>query len=106
LPSRYEGLPLALVEAMWCARAAVVTNVGGNAELCVDGETGFVSPAANVAAFSEAMERAWDRREEWAEMGQAARERVEKHVPRNPIAVFCDRLKSCASHVVRTEQVR
>ena len=41
LPSRYEGLPLALVEAMWCGRPAVVTDVGGNAELCVGKRNGI-----------------------------------------------------------------
>lgn len=96
LPSRYEGLPLALIEAMWCARPALVTNVGGNAELCVDGATGFVAETATVASISHALQRAWESREEWPRLGQAARERVENQVPRDPVGLFCDRLLACA----------
>lgn len=96
LPSRYEGLPLALVEAMWCARPAVVTDVGGNAELCLNDETGFVAPAATVSCFAHALERAWERRTDWLHMGQAARVRVEKKIPRDPVGVFCEQLKACA----------
>jgi glycosyltransferase involved in cell wall biosynthesis len=95
LPSRYEGLPLALVEAMWCGRPAVVTDVGGNAEVCVDGETGFVAPAATLSSFSQAMQRAWDRRNEWPQLGHAARILVENQIPKDPIALFCERLKVC-----------
>ena len=36
LPSRAEGTPIALVEAMICARPAVVTDVGGNVEWLED----------------------------------------------------------------------
>jgi len=97
LPSRYEGLPLALVESMWCGRPAVVTDVGGNAELCVDGETGFVAPAAKSSAFAGAMQQAWDRRMDWQRMGQNARIRVEELIPKDPVALFCERLKSCAA---------
>jgi glycosyltransferase involved in cell wall biosynthesis len=97
LPSRYEGLPLVLVEAMWCGRPAVVTDVGGNAELCVDGETGFVVGAATLSSFSHAMNRAWERREEWHEMGWAARTRAETLIPKDPIALFCERLKVSAA---------
>jgi glycosyltransferase involved in cell wall biosynthesis len=93
LPSRYEGLPLALVEAMWCKRPAVVTDVGGNAELCVDGETGFVAPAATLASFSAALERAWQRRTEWPQLGEAARTRAESRIPLDPVGLFCERLK-------------
>lgn len=96
LPSRYEGLPLSLVEAMWCSRPAVATAVGGNAELCVDGQTGFVAPAPTVASFGEALERAWRQRHEWRNMGQAARARAEALVPKNPVALFIQQLKSCA----------
>jgi glycosyltransferase involved in cell wall biosynthesis len=96
LPSRYEGLPLALVEAMWCGRPAVVTDVGGNAELCVDDETGFVAPAATLSSLSLTLQRAWERREEWPHMGHAARARVENQIPKDPVALFCERLRACA----------
>ena len=96
LPSRYEGLPLALVEAMWCGRPAVVTDVGGNAELCVDNETGFVAPASTLSSFSQTLQKAWDRREEWPRLGQAARSRVESRMPRDPVGSFCERLQALA----------
>jgi glycosyltransferase involved in cell wall biosynthesis len=95
LPSRYEGLPLALVEAMWCARPAVVTDIGGNAEVCADGETGFVADAPTVKLLDQTLERAWMRRNEWHTMGQAARARAEQLVPRDPIGNFCERLQEC-----------
>ena len=101
LPSRYEGLPLALVEAMWCGRPAVVTDVAGNAEMCIDNETGFVAPAPTVPLLAETLQRAWDRREDWQRMGQAARARAEREVPRDPIAVFAEKLISCAAAVRR-----
>jgi len=97
LPSRYEGLPLALVEAMWCGRPAVVTDVGGNAEVCVDDETGFVAPAATVSSFSHTLQWAWERRKEWLHLGRAARARVENQMPKDPVALFCERLKACAA---------
>jgi glycosyltransferase involved in cell wall biosynthesis len=95
LPSRYEGLPLVLVESMWCGRPAVVTDVAGNTELCLDNETGFVSPAPTVSLLAETLERAWNRRADWQRMGQAARARAEGQIPRDPIAVFSERLKGC-----------
>jgi glycosyltransferase involved in cell wall biosynthesis len=97
LPSRYEGLPLSLVEAMWCGRPAVVTDVGGNAELCVDNETGFVAESATLSSVSHTLERAWDRRKEWPCLGEAAHRRAENQIPRDPVEVFCERLEACAS---------
>jgi glycosyltransferase involved in cell wall biosynthesis len=94
LPSRYEGLPLALVEAMACGRPAAVTDVGGNAELCIDDETGFVAPAATLSSVSHMLERAWEQRERWPHMGQAARARIENWLPNDPVGVFCEQLKT------------
>jgi glycosyltransferase involved in cell wall biosynthesis len=96
LPSRYEGLPLALVEAMRCGRPAVVTDVGGNAELCVDGETGFVASRPTANALAEALERAWQRREEWRAMGLAASVCIAQHLPADPVGIFVDKLTRMA----------
>lgn len=73
LPSRAEGTPLALVEAMLCGRPAVVTDVGGNTEWVEDGETGFVAEASTKRSFGAALERAWQARARWQAMGKQAR---------------------------------
>jgi glycosyltransferase involved in cell wall biosynthesis len=95
-PARYEGVPLSVVEAMWCGRPTVGTDVGRITELCVDNETGFVAPDVTVSSFGLALERAWERRKDWPRMGQAARARAERLVPTDPVRLFCERLKACA----------
>lgn len=96
LPSRYEGLPLALVEAMLCGRPGIVTDIGGNAELVDDEISGFVAAAPTVRLLDEAMERAWQKREQWREMGAAARRRAEKEIPKDPALVFAGHLLAVA----------
>jgi glycosyltransferase involved in cell wall biosynthesis len=95
LASRYEGLPLVLVEAMLCRRPAIITEVAGDGRMVEEGVTGFVARAPTVPLVAEALERAWERRAQWQEMGRAARQRVEKLVPKDPIGHFCERLLSC-----------
>ena len=96
LPSRYEGLPVVLVDAMWCARPAVVTDVGGNAEVCVGGETGFVAAAPTVGLLAETLERAWNKRHDWQRMGLAARARAENLIPKDPAGDFRRQLQEIA----------
>jgi glycosyltransferase involved in cell wall biosynthesis len=79
LPSRREGLPLVLLEAMACGRVPIATAVGGIPELVEDGVTGFLAEAATVPAFSGALERAWSARERWPAIGEAAACRVAAH---------------------------
>lgn len=92
LPSRYEGLPLALVEAMLCGRASIVTAVAGNAELLEDGVTGFIAAAPTRFHLDDAMERAWAQRGRLRQMGQLAGERVRQQVMRDPITAFGEEL--------------
>jgi glycosyltransferase involved in cell wall biosynthesis len=83
MASRSEGTPLSLVEAMLCARPAVVTDVGGNAEWIEESQNGFVAEAASTRSFGAALERAWNTRLQWQEMGASARvtalERMDPH---------------------------
>lgn len=97
LPSRYEGLPLALVEAMLCGRPSIVTDVAGNTELLEDGVSGFVAAAATARHVGEALERAWARRGDWREMGRAARDAVRRQVPEDPALCFARRLVEVAA---------
>ena len=93
LPSRYEGLPLAVVETMLCARPCIVTNVAGNTELLEDNVHGFVAAAPQAELLDEALERAWQHRGRWYEMGQAAATKVRAAVPRDPAGDFVSRLE-------------
>lgn len=97
LPSRYEGLPLALVEAMLCKRPAIVTAVAGNCEVLEDGVSGFVAPFPTVDSLANAMERAWSRRSTLQQMGLVAGREIRNLVSRDPEAAFGDLLLEHAS---------
>ena len=58
LPSRFEGMPNALLEAMGSGMAVVVSDASpGPLEVVVDGETGLVFRSEDVEALSVAMRR-------------------------------------------------
>lgn len=57
LPSRTEGLPVSLVEAMAHHRAIVATRVGGIPELLQDGESALLVAPDDPEALAEAMQR-------------------------------------------------
>jgi glycosyltransferase involved in cell wall biosynthesis len=77
LPSLAEGLPIAILEAMACARPVVATPVGGVTDAVVNGQTGLLVPPQDAVALAEAVLRllrdpAWARR-----MGTEGRHRAE-----------------------------
>ncbi|MBB5440350.1 glycosyltransferase involved in cell wall biosynthesis [Pedobacter sp. AK017] len=89
LPSRSEGLPLSMVEAMAAGRIVIVSNAGGNTELMEENITGFSGyPYEN--AFEEAMERAWSKRQDWEVMGKEAARQIAAVVPAMPEKDFVD----------------
>jgi glycosyltransferase involved in cell wall biosynthesis len=94
LASRYEGLPLSVVEAMLCARPCIVTDVGGNRELVRDEVNGFLAKAPTVALLDEALGRAWDNRDRLRAMGETAAADVRRWVSADPAADFARQLES------------
>lgn len=97
LPSRYEGLPLAVVEAMICGRIPIVTDVAGNKEVVTDGEDGFLAESPTILHFARTMERAWKELGHWPEMGERAAANIRKLVPANPACEFANRLLALAA---------
>jgi glycosyltransferase involved in cell wall biosynthesis len=53
LTSVSEGIPLTVIEAMAAGLPVVSTQVGGTAEVIVEGETGLLAPAGDDAALAE-----------------------------------------------------
>ena len=56
-PSRFEGFPLAVLEALLARRAVVATDVGSVAEAVRDGETGLLVPPEDPFALACAIQR-------------------------------------------------
>ncbi|MBX2930494.1 MAG: glycosyltransferase family 4 protein [Chitinophagaceae bacterium] len=76
MPSLMEGMPLAVVEAMLCGRTCLATDVGGNTEWITDNINGFIADAATIKCLDNALTRAWDKQNEWEQMGKAAYEKA------------------------------
>lgn len=76
LPSRAEGFPLSIAEAMLAGRPVVATRVGSVAEAVVDGVTGYVVPPDDAPALRKALARLAASAPERERMGAAGRERA------------------------------
>ena len=94
LPSRFEGMPLSLVEAMLCSRPSIVTDVAGHRELVRDNINGFLAKAPTVELLDEAMNRAWENRKRLKEMGEMGAADVRRWVSPDPTGDFVRELES------------
>lgn len=73
LPSRFEGLPLVLLEAMMQGRPVVGTTVGSMGDALRDGDTGLVVPVDDEVALAGALARLRDDPALRARLGEGAR---------------------------------
>ena len=78
LPSLSEGVSLTLLEAMARGLPVIATRVGGNPEVVVEGETGFLIPTRSPGDVAEAVLRLASDRELGRCMGMAGCRRVEQ----------------------------
>ena len=77
LPSRFEGTPNALLEAMSCGVPPIVSDAtAGALEYVAEGETGLIVPVNDAGALAAAMARLAGDAALRARLGEAARRRV------------------------------
>ncbi|MCH9812836.1 MAG: glycosyltransferase [Epsilonproteobacteria bacterium] len=55
--STYEGLPMAIIEAMSVGIPTVSTPVGGIPDVVIDGKTGYLSKDMSIESYKEALKR-------------------------------------------------
>ena len=94
LPSRYEGAALVVVEAMLSNRMVIVTDTGRNSELIDDGKSGFIAKSSTVELLDDALERAWQQRKRWQEIGILAGRHIRERFSLDPIGEFANRIES------------
>jgi glycosyltransferase involved in cell wall biosynthesis len=76
LPSRYEGLPTVVVEAMVCGIPVVATAVNAVGDVVVPGETGLLVPPHRPDLLAEAINYLLDSPDAAARMATTARARL------------------------------
>ena len=76
-PSRHEGMPNALLEAMASGLPVIASCIAGNEELVVDGETGYLVASENVEALQTALKKLLTDALRREQMGLASRQHVE-----------------------------
>ena len=80
IPSRYEGLPMAALEAMARGIPVIAFDVGALARIVIPGRTGWLIQADDLAAFQRAVSAWNDLSAEAREpVRRAAREHVARH---------------------------
>jgi glycosyltransferase involved in cell wall biosynthesis len=90
LPSRWEGMPYVVLEAMAASRPVVATPVDGARDLIEDGVNGYLAASISAEALADALRRAVlagrGRRES---LGQAGRDQLEE---RHSVAAMAEQL--------------
>ncbi len=79
MPSRSEGFPLAIVEAMLAGLPVVATRVGSVAEAVIDGETGLLVNKDDIDGLVAALRRLRDNPALRRQLGQRGREVAQRH---------------------------
>ncbi|MDP1831450.1 MAG: glycosyltransferase family 4 protein [Geothrix sp.] len=89
LPSRAEGFPNALVEAMACGLPVISTRFGGAAmDIIVDGSNGLLVPPGEPQALADALVRLMVDPHERARLGERAPEVVERFSTKRVLAMW------------------
>ncbi|MBM3145379.1 MAG: glycosyltransferase family 4 protein [Chloroflexi bacterium] len=85
-PSRHEGMPNAILEAMACGLPVIASRIAGNEELVMDGENGLLVPPEDSNALRNALSELLEDSTRRKQMGAASRQRVEANYSWSQIA--------------------
>lgn len=93
-PSREEAFGLAVLEAMSAGLPIVAWDDGALPELVVDGETGLLPRTGDIAGLGRSLDALISDADLRRRLGQAGRERMERHFDPDLVAPLLPRLLS------------
>lgn len=79
-----DAMPLSVVEAMAMARPVAVSKIGDMPHWVEEGRNGWISENASAMEIGKTLERAWQQRTQWPQMGARAYEIFRKKYPASP----------------------
>jgi glycosyltransferase involved in cell wall biosynthesis len=91
-PTRKEGMPIVVIEAALCGRPVVATATAGIPEFVEEGVNGFLAPFAEASLFDATLEKAWNHRDSWRDLGIAAHEKILSRLTGKPEEEFAEKL--------------
>jgi glycosyltransferase involved in cell wall biosynthesis len=86
MPSRWEGLPMALLEGMAMGKAVIASPVGGIPDVIEDGADGLLVAAGDQEAWCMAIRRLIADRELRQQLGEKAQLTVQRHYSAEAVA--------------------
>ena len=89
LPSRWEGMPNALLEAMACGLPCIATSVSGSEDILVDGVNGLLVPPEQPVAMAHALHHLIEDTELARRLGKEARATVTQDYQLTAIVEQC-----------------
>lgn len=84
ISSRQDIVPLAMTEALVCARSVATLPIGGIPEWIVDGENGILAKNVEDSGLEEMMERLWNSRESYQTWGKNAHKLILQQLTKEP----------------------
>ena len=97
LPSRYEGLPISLLEAMAARLPVIASNISGSSELVEHEKNGLLFQSENHLDLADKISLLYDHREEMERMAQNAHE----YVQRFDISIMCEKYRDLYKCLVK-----
>lgn len=100
LPSRAEGLPTTLMEAMSCGLPAVVSDIGGCEDLVEDGVSGYRIQTENVDEYVDKITELLGNERKRNDMGKNALSFVRKNCDYVNVVGELEKIILCGKNVV------
>jgi glycosyltransferase involved in cell wall biosynthesis len=83
-----DAMPISVMEAMAVGRPLLVSSVGDMPVWIKNGENGWVVNAVSEQSIDTALEKVWNEKDKWNEMGQHSFKIFQKKYPDDPIRYF------------------